>query len=84
MSLYLQSPLRVQQQIVQLDVPVQDVSAVTIVESFEELLEDVAGDGFLETASFADVGEEVAAGAEFLYIQEMLFGLEGLIESAES
>ena len=70
----------VEQYVVELDVSVHDVLVVDVVQRFDDLLEKVLRNVFFESASLADVVEQVAAASEFHDEQYVFFGFEGLVE----
>ena len=76
----LDNAVRVEEDIVELDVSVEDVIWVAVVETFQDLLEDELGGVFSEFSSFADVVEEVAAWAEFDDEDDVFVGVEGVVE----
>ena len=82
LSSYLDLALACQQNVVELYVPVQYALAVAVVKSVQELLEYELGHRFLQPTSFPHVGQQISPCAEFLNVEEMLLGLEGLVKTS--
>lgn len=73
--------LRVQEYVVEFDVAVQDALAVAVGEALDDLLEEALGDLFLESPPPADIVEQIATSANFYHEEDVLLGLEVLVES---
>ena len=55
------------------------VLAVTVVESFKDLLENVFGNAFVKLAPLPYIGEQVSTSTQLLHIEEVSVCFEGLI-----
>jgi hypothetical protein len=71
----------IKQHVVELDVAVDDALPVAVVDGSGGLGEELSGYVLWEAASLADVGEDVAAGAELHNEDEVARGFKGVKKS---
>ena len=81
---HLDLALACEQDVIQLHIPMQDPLAVAVVESVQDLLQEVLGDVFFESSASPHVREQIPARTEFLNVEQMLLRLEGLVKSEDS